>query len=68
MEKYDALVSVSQTMIRVWYGTDTSKFELSEIFHAVGRCDELFDYEDDVDRVLIKARAMIELARRYGKN
>jgi hypothetical protein len=43
MEKYDALVSVSQTMIGIWYGNDASKFELSDIFHAVDRCDELFD-------------------------
>jgi hypothetical protein len=67
MEKYEALLCVSQTMIGIWYGNDASKFELSDISHAVNRCDELFDYEDDGDRVLTKSRAMIELARRYAK-
>lgn len=61
----EALVSVTQTMLRLWY-TDEVTFTAGDIVRAVRTCTALFNPDDGDAWELVHLQAVIELCKRYG--
>lgn len=61
----EALTSITQTMLRVWYGNDTT-LTVGDMSRAVHRCCELFQFMNDDDKQMTVLSATVELCHRYN--
>lgn len=61
-----ALITVSQTMIRLWHGGDWSKLSHSGVVNAVRCCSRLFDFVSDAQKLDTVNVVSTELCHRMG--
>ena len=61
-----AMITVAQTMIRVWHGNDWSVLSRMDVWNACERCSDLFQFLTRAERASTIWVAADELCRRMG--
>lgn len=61
----EALVSVTQTMLRLWYN-DNAMLTVGDISRATHQCVELFQFINPDDKELAILQSTVELCRRLN--